>query len=131
MNIFKPKGFLLVGGVVLVVVGLLGYVLIGPTPDKSIFGQLWWFDPAENIAHLFLGVVALLAYYFLKEADLLKWLVAAVGILAIVVAAYNLGGTVTLLGATLESPMDLILHLVVGLWALYAAFGPGERSKKA
>ncbi len=119
MSLFTPKGFLMWGGVVLVVVAILGYVgVIGPTAQSSIFGNFWWFDNAENIAHLVLGVVALIAMYVLS-AGMQKNLVLLVGVVGILVALYNLVGT-QLLGANLESPADLILHLAVGAWGLYA-----------
>ena len=123
MNIFSPKGFLQVGGTVLLVVGLLGMfgILIGPTSEQSIFGSAWWFDAGENWAHLVLGLVALIAA-FTFPANVQKPLVIAVGILGLVVAVYNIFST-SLLGANLESPADLVLHLVVGLWALKAAMG--------
>lgn len=117
---FTPKGFLTYGGIILLLVGLLGMfgILIGPTPEQSIFGATWWFDNAENWAHLVLGVVGLTAA-FLFPAGLQRILVLLLGIVGILVAAYNIFNT-TLLGANLESPADLILHAVVGAWALYA-----------
>ena len=119
----NPKQFLVWGGIVLVLVGVLGFVgLIGPTAADSLFGEAWWFDNAENWAHLVLGVVALIAAYALKSADAQKWLVTLVGLLALFFAAYNIFST-SFLGANLESPADLILHLVVGVWALWASKG--------
>lgn len=121
-NILTPRGFLTVGGVVLVLLGVLGMVgVIGPTPDKSLFGAFWWFDSAENVAHLVLGVVALAAVYLIKDAGVHKLLVILVGLLGLVVGLYNLlGDNTLLLSANLESPADLVLHLVVGVWGLYA-----------
>ncbi|MBI4096924.1 MAG: hypothetical protein HY428_00720 [Candidatus Levybacteria bacterium] len=120
-NVLTPRGFLSLGGVVLVLVGVLGYVgIIGPTPDQSLFGTFWWFDNAENFAHTVLGVVALLAVYMVKDAGIHKFLALAVGALALVVGLYNLMGEVMVLGANLESPADTVLHLVVGVWGLWA-----------
>ena len=119
MNIFTPKGFLSVGGVILLVVGIVGWFVIGPTPDKSIFGSFWWFDNAENIAHTVLGVAGLLAA-FVFPANLQRYLVVLLGVLGILVGLYNLT-SMSLLGANLESPADLILHLAVGAWALFAS----------
>lgn len=131
MNIFSPKGFLQVGGVVLVVVALLGFFgIIGPTPESSLFGASWWFDNGENWAHLVLGVVALIAAVALKNPMQQKWLVALVGVLGILFGVYSLFGPltegVTFMGASLENPTDTILHLVVGAWALTAAFKKGS-----
>ena len=126
----NPRQFLTVGGIVLVLVGILGFIgMFGPTADDSLFGASWWFDNAENWAHLVLGIVAIAAVYVLP-ANLQKPLVAIVGILAILVAVYNLFGE-QLLGANLQIPYDLLLHLVVGIWALVSAFGSGSKSMVA
>lgn len=127
-NIFSTKGFLQVGGVVLLLIGVLGYLglLIGPTPEQSLFGSAWYFDGAENFAHTLLGVVAIAAAYLLKDAMMRKYLVVTVGVLALIAALASLVGPVTmgsnLLGAQLQNPADTVLHLVVGAWAFYAAF---------
>jgi len=34
----NPKQFLQIGGIILVLVGILGFFVIGPTPEKSLFG---------------------------------------------------------------------------------------------
>ncbi len=59
-----------------------------------------------------------------------KWLVAAVGVVALFftvvgfAVAGDASGANTFGLANLESPADDILHLVVGVWALAAAFRP-------
>lgn len=124
MNLFSPKGFLQIGGAVLVLIGILGYIgVIGPTPERSIFGEFWWFDNAENIAHLVLGVAGLAASFVLDN-QMQKYLVMALGVLGIGVGVYNFVSPM-LLGANLETPADLVLHLVVGAWAIYAAMKGG------
>lgn len=126
--ILSPKGFLMVGGIVLVLVALLGYVgVIGPAADQSIFGAGWYFDNAENMAHLVLGVVAILAAY-LVGAGVQKTLVIIVGVIGVLVGLYSLVGPSMLWGANLENPADTILHLVVGAWALWAGFRSAPES---
>lgn len=120
----NPKQFLLIGGAVLAVVGLIGFLdVIGPTPDQSIFGQRWWFDNGENGAHLLLGVVALVAAYVLK-GELQKWLVLVVGVVGILIGLWGSlvsGADVpNFYGANLENPADNLLHLAVGAWAIWA-----------
>ena len=119
-SLFSAKGFLQIGGLILLLVGVLGYAgIIGPTPAQSLFGDFWWFDNAENLAHTVLGVVGIAAS-FVFPMGLQKALVLLLGVVGILVAGYNLVST-SLLGANLESPADLILHAVVGIWALYAS----------
>ena len=116
---FTPKNFLKVGGIVLVLVGVLGFIgIIGPTAGQSIFGSFWWFDNGENWAHLVLGVVALVAA-FAFPANTHKPIVILVGLLAIFFVLYNFFST-SFAGSNLESPADLVLHLIVGAWALYS-----------
>ena len=117
----NPKQFLLIGGVVLVAVGLLGFGVIGPTAERSIFGSAWWFDSAENWAHLVLGIVALIAAFVLG-ANLQRPLVMLLGIIGVLVGLYSLFGYASFLGANLENPADSLLHLVVGVWALWASW---------
>jgi succinate dehydrogenase hydrophobic anchor subunit len=120
------KGFLFWGGVVLIIVGILSYLPF-TNASGSIFGAFWWFDGTEGVVHIALGVVAIAASYILS-GDLARWLVIAVGVVALLFAIYGLIlpqgpiGSANIDGANLESPMDSILHLFVAVWALYAAF---------
>lgn len=112
----NPKNFLMIGGVVLVVVGLAGMMgIIGPTPEQSIFGAMWWFDGAENWAHLVLGIAALAIMFGLPMLQAPITLI--VGIIGLLVGVYGFVSA-DLLGAMLENPADNILHLAVGAWAL-------------
>lgn len=118
----NSKQFLQIGGVVLVVVGLLGMVgVIGPTPERSIFGETWWFDTPENWAHLVLGVVGLVVAYT-GGASLQRSVAGLVGVLALFFGLYNLFAT-TFMGATLQRPLDTILHLAIAVWAYFAMRG--------
>jgi|SRR3989344_6525684 len=117
---FTSTNFLKVGGIVLVVVGLAGFIgIIGPTAEQSLFGSFWWFDNYENVVHLLLGIVGLIVAFALPKA-LHKPVTLLVGVLALFFMLYNLFST-NFAGANLESPADLVLHLLVGVWALYSA----------
>lgn len=110
----------MIGGVVLVVVGLLGFFgIIGPTAESSLFGMNWWFDNGENWAHLILGVVALVVAYALGS-NLQGWVTLLVGVVGILVTLWGFVIGSNFYGANLENPLDNILHLVVGVWALWA-----------
>ena len=116
----NPKQFLILGGIVLVLVGILGYIgVIGPTPEVSLFGSTWWFDNYENVVHFLLGVVALIAAVALPHS-LQKPLVIIVGLVALFFAYWSAVVDTNFYGANLESPADTVLHLVVGVWALAA-----------
>lgn len=125
-NPLSTKGFLQVGGVVLIIVGLFSYVLPGGIllPSNVLGG--WQFDNGEGIAHIFLGVVALIAAYVLPSS-LHKPLVVVVGIVGLLFGllggtVINTGGNANFYGlSNLESPLDNILHLFVAAWALYAS----------
>lgn len=116
----NPKQFLVVGGIVLLLVGILGFIgVIGPTGADSIFGDAWYFDNAENYAHTILGIVALIAAFALP-ASLQKPLVMIVGLVGIFFGVYNLF-TEQFGAAMLQQYYDTVLHFVVGIWALAAS----------
>ena len=118
----NAKQFLMIGGIILLVVGILGFIpgIIGPTPSQSIFGDTWWFDMGENWAHTILGIVALLLA-FAAPTMVQKWITVLLGIIGVAIGVYSFF-TPLFLGANLENPADSILHIVIGLWALAAGF---------
>ena len=116
----NPKQFLQVEGVILVLLGIIGFVL------PNIGGDFLYFDAAENWAHLVLGVVALVLAP-MPLGDLKKWIVVLVGLVALFfgIAGFMVSGNPSpnFYGITnLENPTDNLLHVVVGIWALMAAF---------
>ena len=124
----NPRQFLLLGGIVLILVGILGFAgIIGPAPEDSLFGNGWWFDNVENWAHLILGVAGLFAaFVFPRKAR--RILVILIGIIGVITGLYSLFISTNFLGANLENPADTILHIAVGAWALWASLrGLGMR----
>ncbi|MEX2546542.1 MAG: hypothetical protein WD830_01985 [Chloroflexota bacterium] len=117
-TLFTPRGFLIVGGAVLLLLGVLGL--------------FFWVDPAENIAHIGLGLVALAAIFVPGLNDTLtphyRWLVNVFGVIALFFGVYGFllpagsptsPNTFGLANLTLG---DNLLHLVVAAWAFLAAF---------
>ena len=122
----NSRMFLTVGGAVLLLLGIVGYLNVFATVGSS-----FWLDSGENLAHTVLGLVALAAVFVpglnTALAPYYRWIVYLVGIIALFFAAYgflNAGAAVpnTFGVANLENPADNILHLVVGIWAIAAAY---------
>ena len=128
-NIFTPRGFLTYGGAILLLLGIVGFLNVFTQTAFPAF----WLDTGENVAHTFLGIVAL-AIVFVPGLNTMfapyyRWIVILLGIVALFFAVYGfyVGGNAspnTFNISNLESPADDILHLVVGAWALYAAWRP-------
>ncbi len=120
-SFFNPKRFLQIGGLLLVLVGILGFVgVLGPTPAKSIFHDKWYFDNLENWAHTVLGIAGIFSAFVLTPM-LRKYLVLLLGIIGLIVGIYGFLVSPIFLGANLENPADNILHLVIAAWAFYSA----------
>lgn len=120
----NPKQFLVIGGIVLIVVGILGMAnIIGPTA-ASLFGENWYFDPAENWAHLVIGIIGVAAAFVLPST-LQRPLVMLFGVVGVLVGLYSAIGSIpmgsNLLGAQLQNPADTALHILIGVWAFLAS----------
>ena len=133
-NPLSPKGFLRVGGMVLILLGFLSYLPSTNDPRAGILGFAWWFSSGEGVAHILLGVVAILSSYVLPD-NLLGPLVLVIGALA---ALFGLLGGIVFSGpaganlyglANLEPPLDNILHLAIAAWAFYAALARRAASR--
>ena len=125
--LFSPRGFLITGGAVLLVLGLLGFVILND-PSQGFF----WLDSAENIAHIALGLVALAAVFVpglnTSLAPYYRWIVILVGVIALFFGVYGFliptgspASPNTFRLANLELG-DNLLHLLVAAWAFAAAF---------
>ncbi len=123
-----PTLFLKVGGAVLLVLGIVGYI--------GIFNNVSFFslDAGENLAHTVLGIVALGFGFLVKDQNVTRWLVVIVGAVGIITGVLGfflangdfMGGHFAhpnFFGlANLENPADNLLHLVVGIVALLAVY---------
>ena len=126
-GVFTPKGFLTYGGVILLLLGIIGF--LGVFTKEAV--PAFWLDTGENVAHTALGIIAL-AIVFVPGlnsafAPYYRWIVILLGVVALFFAVYGfaVGGAAepnTFGISNLEGPADDILHLVVGVWALYAAW---------
>ena len=125
-----PKGFLIYGGIIVTLLGVVGF-RVGETPDRPFLGLLI-FTGFEDWAHIILGAVGMAADFVLG-ADVQKWLVIALGLFglfATVVGFLGAGNAYANAEVTNLELVENVLHLVVGLWALYVGFRPAEPAMK-
>ncbi len=112
----RAKQFLMIGGVILLVLAVLGFV-------GFRLGDALYFDNAENYAHLVLGVVAIAAYYYGSE-QIQKTLALIFGVVALYFGVHGLFLSQTdhpnYFGVTNLEYLDDILHLAIGVWGLWA-----------
>jgi hypothetical protein len=131
--LFTPKGFLMSGGLVLLLLGLIGFVFLNGSPEQSALGSFFWLDNSENVAHLGLGIIALAAVYVpglnSALAPYYRWIVILVGLIALFFGVYGFilpagspASPNTFGLANLELG-DNLLHLIVAAWAFAAAMG--------
>lgn len=135
VTLVYPRLFLTVGGAVLLLLGVVGYLNVFTESSTPAF----WLDNGENLAHTFLGVVALAAVFLpglnTALAPYYRAIVGLVGVIALFFAVYGfLQPTGTALHpntfgiSNLENPSDNLLHLVVGLVAFAAVFMKSEEA---
>lgn len=121
---FTSTSFLRYGGIVLLVLGIAGFLGI---PGLSIFAL----TTGENIAHVALGIVGLAAGYGVANASLHRLLTVVVFATALIFGIWGFllqsGGAFTAPAtfanpnfyglANLENPADNLLHLFVAVWS--------------
>lgn len=124
---FTPRMFLIVGGIVLLALGIVGFLGIFTKASTPAFVL----TTGENVAHVALGVIALAAVYVpgLREAlaPYYRWIVILVGIIALFFGVYgflvaNNAEPNTFGLANLENPADNLLHLFVAVWAFASSY---------
>ena len=125
-TLFTPRGFLVSGGVALLLLGIVGFL--------NIFtSQTFYLTATENIAHVGLGVVALTAVFVHRLNDALsahyRSIVILVGAIALFFGVYGFllpsgspPGRLNTFGLANLEMGDNLLHLVVAAWAFLAAF---------
>lgn len=132
--LFTPRGFLIVGGAVLLLLGIVGFL--------GIFKlNVFYLTAGENFAHVVLGLVALAAVYVPGLNNALepyhRWIVILVAVIALFFGVYGfLAGagdpaatppSLNTFGLANLEIVDNLVHLVVAAWAFLAAFWAPQR----
>lgn len=135
-RLFTPNGFLKVGGLALLVLGLLGFWFYR---DPS--GSFFWLDTSENIVHIVIGIVALAATFVPGlNARLMprhRSIVLLIGLIALFFGTYGFllpagspAAPNTFGLANLELG-DTLLNLVVAVWAFLSVYWqPGANKER-
>jgi len=110
----------MVFGVVLVAVGLLGFVP-GVTTDGMLLG-IFEVDALHNIIHIATGLAALAAAYGMYSTRLFF---QVFGVVYALVAVVGFVQGHTVLGLIMTNMADHVLHLVLAAAFLYLGFGKG------
>lgn len=114
----RPKHFLIYGGALLLILGAVGFIgVIGPKAETSIFKEVWYFDYAENWAHIVIGALALLLG-FLVPARIQKPIAVLLGLMAIAVGVYSIF-IPQFFSATFQNPIDITFNMLIGIWAIF------------
>jgi putative Ca2+/H+ antiporter (TMEM165/GDT1 family) len=123
---FTPRMFLIAGGVVLLLLGIVGFLGIFTKTAYPSF----YLDSAENVAHVGLGVIALAGVYLPGLNSMLKpyyrWIVILVGVIALFFGVYGFvvsgNAAPNTFGLSNLETADNLLHLVVAAWAFASAY---------
>lgn len=126
----NAKQFLLIGGIILLVLGIFGFLFPNPLGNRSILH----FDAWENAVHTVLGIGAIAFAYVLPKLWQ-RWLALIVGVVALffAIAGFAVSGAPfpNFLGAAnLENPIDNVIHLAVGIWGIAVFFIAGTAVKE-
>jgi hypothetical protein len=120
-SFFTPRMFLIAGGAVLLLLGIVGFLNIFTQTAYPSF----YLDSAENVAHVGLGIIALAAVYLPGLNSMLqpyyRWIVVLVGVIALFFGLYGFvvsgNAAPNTFGLSNLETTDNLIHLVVAAWA--------------
>ena len=126
MSYFTPRMFLIAGGAVLLLLGIVGFLNIFTQAAYPSF----YLDSAENVAHVGLGVIALAGVYLPGLNSMLapyyRWIVVLVGVIALFFGLYGFvvsgSAAPNTFGLSNLETTDNLIHLVVAAWAFASAW---------
>lgn len=110
-------------GVVLLVAGLLGFFL---APNGMLFGILDT-DFTQNAVHTIAGIIALIVGF--KATGMARTFFRVLGVVYVIVAVLGFVSGSTVLGLMSVNMADNVLHLAVGLVAVWVGFMMKSRAE--
>lgn len=122
------KRIAVVFGVVMLVVGALGFVP-AVTPAGKLLG-IFEVNTAHNLVHVLTGVVGIAVGMASEQASRLFFQIFGVVYALVAVAGFYYGDQ-PLLGIVSNNMPDAVLHVVIAVVALYLGFGMKSREVPA
>lgn len=118
LTFMNSRQFLLFGGALLILLGLLGvFGIIGfSSADPGVFGRWWYFTKIEGWVHAGIGLLLVISSVIPRA----HWRYIAIffGVLSVLSGIYSLLGPVPegeqVFSMDLQNPGDTIFHLLVG-----------------
>lgn len=123
------KKFLLIAGIGAILFGLAGFFgIIGPVPERSIFGHHWWVPNIENWNHLIFGLISIMISLFVsnKFQKAFMWFMT---FLTLGVAIYSITARYFLM-VTFEDPFEEIIYFTMGNLALLVLTKEARQQQK-
>lgn len=120
------KALAVLFGIILLAVGVLGFVP-GAMPNGLLLGY-FQVNAAHNAVHILTGIIALLAGFSGSVSSL--WFFRLFGIIYVLFAIHGfIYGDAPILGMVANNGADTLLHLAIGVVALFIGFGCCSRCK--
>jgi hypothetical protein len=130
MKIFNPKNLLLFAGTGAVILSLLGYLgILGPTPERSIFGEFWWLDNNQNTLHFVAGLGSIISAMLLSKPRQ-EGVVWFLSIISIIWAIYSFIANHLLVGSPLNSIEEILYFTMGNLGIFVLTFGIRMENEK-
>lgn len=121
------KNFAVIFGLVMVVVGILGFTQIA-APNGYLLG-LFHVNVEHNVIHLATGIISILCGFASWQASQAFFRIFGL-VYALVALLGFYYGDQPILGMVANNTADNVLHTLIALFALYLGFKPTDREQR-
>lgn len=123
MSARTSRNFLIAVGYILIILGILGFIrVLGPSPDKSIFGSFFWMDSRLNLLFIVTGVISFFTAYVFADT-MINFLAFGIGTVAFFVGLYGLLWASRIFTLPLAGPIGNLIILIIGIWGIWSVSG--------